>query len=311
MTPAVNTPRRRLLDRVDRILACPHCRVAIVPTQAQDAFVCPKCGSRFTASAEQYAFWDFPRDEVRQDWLNRAKEFAKRRLGRFYPMIYPLIAPVYTADRTTPFLATFDTDSQLVADLGCGTSEYRECVVCVDGVGYPNVHVVANLECLPFQNDSLAGILDLAVLEHARHPAAQVAEIERVLEPGGRALCFVPFIQGFHASPHDYQRYTKSGLCELFQAFDILDLRVGAGPTSSLLWIVQEWLALVLSFGSIRLYRILLPLMWILSPLKYLDILLARHPAATVIASGHFIEVRKRNPAAVQGERGAAPAIAT
>ncbi len=259
----------------------------------------------------QYAFWDFPKEEVGHDWLNRVKERAKRRLGHFYPMACRLIAPVCAIDRVTPFLASFDTETQLVADLGCGTTEYRESVVCVDGVGYPNVHIVANLECLPFQNDSLAGIVTLAVLEHAHHPAAQVAEMQRVLEPGGRVLCFVPFIQGFHASPHDYQRYTKTGLCELFQGFEILDVRVGAGPTSGLLWILQEWLALALSFGSVRLYRIFLPLTWILSPLKYLDILLLRHPAATVIASGHFIEVRKASTAAAQGEPGVAPAIPT
>ena len=176
----------------------------------------------------------------------------------------------------------------------------QDNVVCVDGTGYQNVHVVANLERLPFQDESLAGLLNLAVLEHARRPETQVAEMRRVLKPGGRALCFVPFIQGFHASPYDYQRYTKSGLSELFREFEILDLRVGSGPTSGLLWIAQEWLAMVLSLGSMRLYRVLLPLTWILSPLKYLDVLLMRHPAATAIASGHFIEVRKPAPECIQ-----------
>ena len=52
------------------------------------------------------------------------------------------------------------------------------------------------------------------------------------------------------------------------------------------------------SFGSERLYRMLVPVMWTLSPLKYLDAFLIHHPAAHVIASGFAIEATKpANPA--------------
>jgi hypothetical protein len=68
---------------------------------------------------------------------------------------------------------------------------------------------------------------------------------------------------------------------------------------------------MVLSLGSVRLYRVLLPLTWLLSPLKYLDVLLMHHPAATAIASGHFIEVRKPVPDGLQHERETGPASGT
>jgi SAM-dependent methyltransferase len=279
------------------------------PKQGETDLVCPHCGSHFALDSDQFNFWHLPGEAIEQDWLNRAKELGKQQLGDLYPSLCRLIAPVYAVDAMTPFLRTFDTESELVADLGCGTMVLQDNVVCVDGTAYQNVHVVANLERLPFQDESLSGLLNLAVLEHARRPETQVAEMRRVLKPGGRALCYVPFIQGFHASPYDYQRYTKSGLSELFREFEILDLRVGSGPTSGLLWIAQEWLAMVLSLGSMRLYRVLLPLTWILSPLKYLDVLLMRHPAATAIASGHFIEVRKPAPERIQKERETGPVI--
>jgi SAM-dependent methyltransferase len=280
------------MDRAKSVLICPSCR-APLGAALRGKNACENCGKTFHARPDQIVFTRFSYEETQRDWLNSLKERAKRRMGRFYPTLCKIIAPVHATGHLKPFLASFDPERQLVADLGCGTTHYRESVLCVDGVDYPNVHLVADLEHLPLQNESLDGIISVAVLEHAQDPHAHVAEMRRVLRPGGRVLCFIPFIQGFHASLHDYQRYTAYGLRELFREFEILNVSVGAGPTSGMLWILQEWLALVLSFGSVRLYRLLLPCMWILSPLKYLDVLLAKHPEATIIASGHFIEARK------------------
>jgi SAM-dependent methyltransferase len=124
-------------------------------------------------------------------------------------------------------------------------------------------------------------------------PQAHIAEMYRVLAPGGRLLCFVPFMQPFHASPYDFQRFSDVGLREQFRQFEVTSVRVGAGPTSALVWVLQEWLALLLSFGSRRLYRLVQPLTWILSPLKLLDLLMARHRNASVVASGFVIQARK------------------
>ena len=103
----------------------------------------------------------------------------------------------------------------------------------------------------------------------------------------------MPFLQGYHASPDDFHRWTTSGLRELFGQFEILQVRVGAGPTSALVWQLQEWLALTLSLGSRRLYRLLLPLTWLLSPLKYLDLLLQHHPEAYRAASALVLDAKK------------------
>ena len=121
--------------------------------------------------------------------------------------------------------------------------------------------------------------------------------MRRVLKPGGRGLIFVPFIQGYHASPYDYQRYTVSGMRQVFRDFDCLAIEPGAGPTSGMIWVLQEWLAMVLSLGIKPLYKPLLLLTYVLSPIKYLDVLLRHHPAAANIDSGFVIEVRKPGPA--------------
>jgi SAM-dependent methyltransferase len=258
-------------------------------------YSCNACSSEGRRVGNQYIFGGFTTGEVKGDWLNRLKELAKRKLGRFYRQAIDIVSPMYAPPLIRPWLKTFDPRRDLVADLGCGPIVYSPEVLCVDGVNYPNVHLVADLARLPIKDDSLAGVISFGVLEHVPDPQSHVAEIRRVLKPGGRAFCFIPFIQGFHASPYDYQRYTAPGMRELFREFDVLDVRVASGPTSGMLWVLQEWLAMLFSFGSMRLYRLLMPIMWLLSPLKYLDILLSRHPAAGVICSGFVIEARKPN----------------
>ncbi|GAA0812421.1 hypothetical protein Sya03_53520 [Spirilliplanes yamanashiensis] len=273
---------------LERVLACPRCRGEL------DADLrCTACGAAGHRQGRRLHFGGFGEAELRSDPLNRLKETAKQRLGKLYPAAISALAPVLTRDFVRPFLRSFDLDAQLVVDLGCGTNRYDPRVACVDGGSYANVDLVTDLRALPLRDGAVDGVVSVAVLEHVPDPAAHVREMHRVLAPGGRVLCFVPFMQPFHASPHDYQRYTNAGLATLFGDFAAVDVRVGAGPTSGLLWVLQEWLALALSFGSRRLYRALVPLMWVLSPLKIVDVLLARHPEAGVLASGFVVEARK------------------
>jgi SAM-dependent methyltransferase len=281
-----------LVRRIRDKLVCPSCRVALDDVDGGE-LACGRCGKEVRVTSDRYDFGGLSEEDEKSDWLNALKGAAKRRLGRAYPLAIEVLAPVYGQSGIKPFLAGFAEDA-LICDLGAGTSTYPdERVVCVDGYPYPNVHVVCDLGALPFADASVDGIISGAVLEHVPDPEAHVAEMKRVLRPGGRVLCFFPFMQPFHASPHDYGRRTLPGLLRLFEGFTIDSARVSGGPTSGLLWTLQEWLAIAGSFGSERLYRALVPLTWVLSPLKYLDVLLIRHPAAQVIASGFTIEATR------------------
>ncbi len=288
-----STPRESLLNRLNAVLACPQCHGPVDLSNESAEIRCAHCGVVGERTSAQLRLGGFTTSELRQDFLNRLKETAKRKLGTFYPWAISLLAPVHMRNLVPKFIQSFDTSTELVADMGSGTNTYQDRVVCVDGGNYENVHVTADLAQLPFQDESLSGIVSIAVLEHVPNPADHVREFLRVLKPGGRVLCYIPFMQGYHASPHDYQRYTSQGMRKLFKDCDDIQVSVGAGPTCGFLWILQEWLALFFSFGSLRLYRLLVPLTWILSPLKYLDLLLVHHPAADVIASAFFVEARK------------------
>ena len=250
-----SAPRRRrddLLERVVGVLACPDCKEPLslgeLPPE-DSAIPCPGCEFVMRTHGGQIRAGGLGAREVGEDWLNRIKELAKRRLGPLYPFMIRLLSPVYGHDEAPRYLATFDLDRELVIDLGSGTEGHGGRVVCADGSTYPNVHLVCDLESLPLRDGSVSGLLSIAVLEHVPNPSAHVREMFRVLRPGGRVLCYFPFIAAFHASPRDYQRLTLQGLRQLFEDFEVVRTSVGGGPTSGMLWVLQEWLALTLSFG--------------------------------------------------------------
>ncbi|MCA9246266.1 MAG: methyltransferase domain-containing protein [Planctomycetales bacterium] len=288
--------RAQMLQRVSAVLACPECRQVLEQREldANHWLQCAACGYRTPWSNDQLNLGGFPDDVADGDWLNRAKQAAKKRFGRYYPLAIELLSPICMTSFRREFLRRFDAQTQLVCDLGSGTSSYDDQVLCIDGSAYESVHITANLKQLPLRDESIDGILSIAVLEHVPDPDKHVAEMHRVLRSDGQVCCYVPFMQGYHASPHDYHRFTVSGLRVLFQAFEIELVEVGAGPTSALLWMLQEWLALAFSLGSRRLYQLIMPLTWILSPLKYLDLLLGRHAEASVTAAGIYVIAHKR-----------------
>jgi SAM-dependent methyltransferase len=81
----------------------------------------------------------------------------------------------------------------------------------------PNVDIVADAERLPFADGLFGCVTCLETLEHCRRPWLVVAELRRVLRPGGVLILTVPSI-GFplHEYPSDYWRVTPAGLRVLY-----------------------------------------------------------------------------------------------
>jgi SAM-dependent methyltransferase len=65
---------------------------------------------------------------------------------------------------------------------------------------------------LPFEDATFDTVLNVQVLEHTPGPRALVAEMGRVLKPGGVLILSAPFQFRLHEQPHDYFRYSPHGL---------------------------------------------------------------------------------------------------
>ncbi len=124
-----------------------------------------------------------------------------------------------------------------VLDAGCGECKYkrwfsRQRYVGIDlGIGdaawnYATIDAVADLGSIPFRSGSFEAALNLVTLEHVREPALVLAEILRVLSPGGRLLLILPHEWEEHQTPHDYFRYTRYGAEYLLRRVGFEDIRI-------------------------------------------------------------------------------------
>jgi len=72
-----------------------------------------------------------------------------------------------------------------------------------------NPDYLCSAEKTPLDDTSVDTVVFSEVLEHLEKPGVVLQEIGRVLKPGGTLIATVPFMQGVHADPFDFQRWTS------------------------------------------------------------------------------------------------------
>lgn len=70
---------------------------------------------------------------------------------------------------------------------------------------------------IPFEDNRFDSVVSFEVIDDLSHPAVQLAEIHRVLKPGGALLVTTSFVWELHEEPHDIARYTDHGLRTLLE----------------------------------------------------------------------------------------------
>ncbi|MCM8796415.1 MAG: class I SAM-dependent methyltransferase [Candidatus Omnitrophica bacterium] len=188
-------------------------------------------------------------------------------------------------------LVELDNQAKLL-DIGSGKRRLSCRAINMDIKFFPGVDVIGDAHNPPFKDDYFDLVIARAVIEHVKDPRRTVSQIYRILKKGGCVYAEVPFLQPYHCAPDDFQRYTLSGLENLFKDFKKLDSGFCVGPTGALLGILQEYIALFIGIPIARgiIYFLL---GWIFFPLRYLDLLFAKRKKASLIASSLYFLGKK------------------
>ena len=156
----------------------------------------------------------------------------------------------------------------LVLDAGAGTTKYRRLIeehasryIACDDWPDDRLTMLASINRLPFGDETFDTVICTMVLEHDPDPMAGLAELKRVLKPGGHMIFATPWIQPHHAIPADYWRFSYYGLEKLFGifGFEIIEARSEGDRLVTLAgvlkWLFPTVMKLSRYWGSIaRLY---------------------------------------------------------
>jgi SAM-dependent methyltransferase len=145
----------------------------------------------------------------------------------------------------------------LCLDVGCGDQPYKPLLLKspfqisqllgLDRSGQRRQNTPPDLVwhngVIPLPDSSIDSALCTEVLEHCPDPLSLLAEVHRVLKPGGSLLVTVPFLWPLHEVPHDWCRYTPFALRQLLETggFRVEELRPLGGYDRSLAQMLALW----------------------------------------------------------------------
>lgn len=185
-----------------------------------------------------------------------------------------------------------------VLDVGCGAQPYKPLIspdATYIGIDSAEANAHFGYDCpdaiyftgdvWPVKDASADFILCTETLEHVPDPAVLLGEAYRCLAPGGTLLLTVPFSARWHFIPHDYWRFTPSGLDRLLAREGFIDRRVYARGNA----------------GTVACYKAMAPILRIALPqsqsltnalLRFLAVLCA--PILLALAIAGNISLRGR-----------------
>lgn len=278
------------LERAKAVLACPACGGALA--FGDTGATCAPCDMDYPLRGGKLYFTEPP---VTADTLDSLKQRLKKWLGRYYYSIgVTILAPTYPFNYRAAIQRHCDPAIALCVDIGCGNQRISDAVIGLDIFDYEAVDIVCDLGALPFKPDSVDAFASRSVLEHLPDIAKVVSQLKRSTKPGGVSMHLIPFMFPYHASPHDYQRFTHSGAVNLFDGWSLLEQHSVTGPVTLLLLCVIEFVSSLLSAGNERLksyvYLLLCLTLW---PLKFLDVLFAGRRSFLGMAPTIWTAVKK------------------
>jgi uncharacterized protein YbaR (Trm112 family) len=308
-SPMPLSPRLRALEGR---LRCPECGKGRIFGDGAVELVCADCNSRFgIQDGVPLLLSARSRGELRSDLQTETGEQmvaeyqaveSSRRKPRVASRWLRILRPPDVMYHTNPGMRkgaasrVFDHrgPGTLVLNVGGGPTRYSPHEFTLNLEPFHNVDVVGDAHDLPFTDGTFDSVISNAVLEHVGDPEVAIAEMLRVLKPGGYLYAEVPFIFFFHGYPSDYRRYTREGVRRMFQGLADPEIGIAIGPVSALLQTANMVVGMLVPERPVLLRRVANGLFrWLTFGFKYLDKFLIKKERSHVVAGGFWILGRK------------------
>lgn len=294
-------------DQCRELLRCPQTGAALI--FADDGSAATHDGRyRYSAADGLPVLIDFNRSVV----ANTPGLFSKRTSGAVARPRYPgpvqwvkrLLSPEKreTRENIAEFLQLVKTAATpaRVLVIGGGTvgqgmqalyADPAVRIVAFDLYWSQHAQFIADAHAIPLADACFDGVVIQAVLEHVLEPGRVVAEIWRVLKPGGLVYAETPFLQQVHEGPYDFTRFTESGHRYLFRNFALVKSGPCGGVGVQLLWSIDYF------FRSLFRSRLAgkaakLAFFW----LQYFDRIIPASHASDAASGVYFLGSKARHP---------------
>lgn len=166
-----------------------------------------------------------------------------------------------------------------VLDVGAGECKYArllahtkyvstDLVFSSDKHDFSGLDVISDASSIPFLDETFDTVLNFVTMEHVPDPLQVVAEMSRVLRPGGKLYAIIPLVRPEHLVPYDFHRFTRYGIERLLgDAGFVVDRSEGSNGS---LWTAVHYLNQIAKshplqkFGRRSIKGMLLNRMWYL-----------------------------------------------
>jgi uncharacterized protein YbaR (Trm112 family)/SAM-dependent methyltransferase len=285
-----------------KILACPDCKNRLNYIEKDRQFECSLCKVKFNFSNEVPVLFSKNSNSIENSGVSfyQKKDLpARSNWTRKFAMGISRLSNLSVGETLhdklrNKYIFDLHRDS-LILNLGSGIDNIimRNNVINFDIFPHPNTDVSGDGHYLPFLPGSFDGVWVCAVLEHLENPFQVSSEIYRILKPGGFVLVSAPFMFPLHGSPHDYFRYTASGLRSVFGKFKEVECgTTHTLPTGTIIEIFSQYWSIYFDNKMISAgIRLVVKLLF--SPLKLLDYYLKKKSKEQILAGGYVFLGKK------------------
>ena len=156
------------------------------------------------------------------------------------------------------WISAVEGDRLRVLDVGGRIQPYRELLgarvdryLAIDIEITPLVDVIARGEKIPVASSVFDLVICTQVLEYIPNPALLIAEIHRILKPGGSLLLSAPAM-GIQDAEEDWWRFFPGSLRTLMSAFGEVQIAPEGGSVSGFFRIINSGLNVLARYEFMR-----------------------------------------------------------